>query len=243
MLYQEKAKNDKFKVKNDEGLGFEELLGGGFDEPDDRYVSGKNSFDEDCNKIGDFVGSAMQYPFEGPNALPRVMVAALVSLIPLVGSMVVSGYGVRVVRRTLRGQSDLPVWNDFGGDFMRGLTMWFGGIIFGILLMLSMVAVVTIPIVLILGFPMVAYSVCRYAATDDFSSFFDVLGAYRYVINNLWTSLMVTVSVVIIAIIWAIIVAIGFAMFFLPGLLLSSASVISFTYLMASWGRKVGLEA
>lgn len=242
MMYEEKAKNDKLKVKNDENLDFEELLGGGFDEPDDRYVHGKRTFQDGADGVGEFISVSMQYPFDGPNALPRVMAAALVSLIPVIGSMVVSGYGVRVIRRTLRGQSDLPAWNDFGGDLKRGFMMLIGGFIFGFLMILSMIAVVTIPVVLILGFPMVAYSVCRYAATDDFSVFFDIVGAYRYVTTHVWTSLMVTISAAIMGVIWAIIVGIGFAIFFLPGLLLSSASVISFTYLMGLWGRKVGLE-
>lgn len=245
MMYDEKAKNDKLKAKNDETFGFDDLLTDGYaDETDDRYVKGKRfDYQSGSDGLGEFISDSMRYPFDGPNALPRVGVAALVSLIPFVGSMVVSGYGVRVARRTLRDQRALPMWNDFGGDFMRGLTVFFGTLVFGFLMLLSMVAVVTIPVVIVLGFPMVAYAICRYAATDDFTSFVDILGAYRYVINNLWTSLMVTISAVVIGIIWSIVISIGFVFFVIPGLLLSAASVISFAYLAAAWGRKVGLEA
>jgi hypothetical protein len=243
MFNEAKAKNDKPKYKNDESIDFEDLMTSDDNEPDDRYARNRSDRSIDMSGVGGFVSDAMQYPFDGANALPRVMVAALVSLIPFIGSMVVSGYGVRVIRRTLRGQSELPMWNDFGGDLMRGLTMFFGSLVFGFLMILSMVAVVTIPVVLLLGFPMVAYAACRYAATDDFSSFVDIFGAYRYVIKNFWTSLMVTISAFIIGIVWSILIGLGFVFFVIPGLLLSSASVISFTYLMGAWGRKVGLEA
>jgi len=265
MFDEEKLKNDTQKRKNDQDLGFEDLIGAGYDEPDDRYARNKFSSDENPVGCGVFVGAAMQYPFDGKDSLTKVAIAAGLVLIPFVGQLVVSGYGVRVVRRILRGQRNLPEWNDFGGDFIRGLILCFGGAIFGILMALSMVVVITIPIVSIFGFSMVAYSICRYAETDDFSVFFDILGAYRYVLNNLWVSFMFTMSCILLGISWGITIAVTYMLCYIggsivfailpinfnsvefllavPGLILSAAATISYTFMMGAWGRTVGLEA
>lgn len=265
MFDEEKLKNDQLKHKNDEGLGFEDLIEGGFDETDDRYPRAKLSLSDNNIGCGAFVGAAMQYPFDGKEALTKVAIAAGLALIPFVGQLLVSGYGVRVVRRILRGQRDLPEWNDFGGDFMRGLVILFGGIVFGFLMMLSTIAIVTIPIVTILGFPMVAYAICRYAATDDISAFIDIIGAYRYVLSNIWTSFVMTLSCILLGISWGITIALTYILCYIvgsillsitgigiinsgeflltiPGLILSAAATISFTYMMGAWGRTVGLE-
>lgn len=263
MYDEEKFKNDSPKRKNDESVDFDDLMGDG--DLDDRYARPKLALDDSGIGCGAFVGAAMQYPFDGKDALTKVAIAAGLALIPLIGQLAVSGYGVRVVRRILRGQRDLPEWNDFGGDFMRGLVILFGGIVFGFLMMLSTIAIVTIPIVTILGFPMVAYAICRYAATDDISAFIDIIGAYRYVLSNIWTSFVMTLSCILLGISWGFtitvtyvvctivgsiilgITGIGFNngefLLAIPGLILSAAATISFTFMMGAWGRTVGIEA
>src|SRR5690606_11920003 len=116
--------------------------------------------------------AAIQYPFNGSGALIKLLIAALVNLVPVVGSLVFSGYMVRTVRAVQDGENRLPAWDDFGGDIVNGLLFVIGMFIFGMLLMLSMMLIVTIPFVIFFGFPMYAYIIGRFADTGDFAAFF-----------------------------------------------------------------------
>lgn len=245
MFYDEKPKNDKpkFKDKNDYEAGFDDLLSVGFDEPDDRVVRGMTRRPDDLPGCGDYVSASMQYPFSGDGVFLRLLVTGAIGFIPLLGFIILSGYGIRVVRRVLRGQRGLPAWNDLGGDFTRGLGVFFGSFIFAILLGLSMIAVITIPIVMFLGLPMIAYAFSRYAATEDFSAFFDIFGAFRYVLNNLWSSIIVTFAFVLISFLWGVFIPIGLALFVIPGIVLTGAAFTSAYYLIGAWGRTAGIEA
>lgn len=245
MFYDEKPKNEKpkFKGKNDYEADFDDLLSVGGDEPDDRVVRSKRYLPTEAPGCSDYVSASMQYPFSGDGVTGRLLITGVVGFIPVLGAILLSGYGIRVIRRVLRGQRGLPAWNDLGGDFSRGLGVFFGSIIFAILLALSTIAVITIPVVMFLGLPMVGYVYSRYAATEDFSAFFDLFGAYRYVLNNLWSSIIVTLAFFVIGFLWAFLIPIGLALVVLPGIILTGAAITSLYYLLGAWGRTVGVEA
>jgi hypothetical protein len=68
------------------------------------------------------IGKAFSYPFEDPDWMKKIGIAAAIMLIPLVGAIVVSGWGVEVAHRVIRKEEHpLPEWNDFGGYLVKGL--------------------------------------------------------------------------------------------------------------------------
>jgi hypothetical protein len=51
-----------------------------------------------------------------------MLIGVLLSFIPVFGTLVVFGYWIRIATNVANNQElPLPEWNDFGGDFMRGL--------------------------------------------------------------------------------------------------------------------------
>jgi Protein of unknown function (DUF4013) len=67
-------------------------------------------------------GRAFSFVFEDPDWLKKVGIAALVSLIPLVGQIFLIGWGIEVMRRVIAREAvPLPDWNDFSGHLLRGL--------------------------------------------------------------------------------------------------------------------------
>ena len=67
------------------------------------------------------IGKAFSYIFEDQEWLSKVGIAALVSLIPLIGTLVVLGWMLEITRRViLNNDRPLPAWDDFGGYLSRG---------------------------------------------------------------------------------------------------------------------------
>ncbi len=68
------------------------------------------------------IGKAFVFPTEDQDWLRKVGIAALVMLIPLVGSFALAGWGLEVTRRVIRREPQpLPDWTDFGGYIVGGL--------------------------------------------------------------------------------------------------------------------------
>ncbi|NCO98219.1 DUF4013 domain-containing protein, partial [bacterium] len=66
-------------------------------------------------------GRAFTFVFEDPDWLKKVGIAALVSLIPVVGSIAVLGWTLEITRRVIKGEAEtLPEWNDFGAYIGKG---------------------------------------------------------------------------------------------------------------------------
>jgi hypothetical protein len=51
---------------------------------------------------------ALRYPFQGKDWFRRIFILALVQCIPIVGQLILIGYGLDVVRSVYAGQTDLP---------------------------------------------------------------------------------------------------------------------------------------
>jgi hypothetical protein len=67
-------------------------------------------------------GRAFTYVTEDPEWLKKVIIAALIILIPLVGGLAVMGWGLEINRRIITGETEiLPAWDNFGGFIMNGL--------------------------------------------------------------------------------------------------------------------------
>ncbi|MCS6992899.1 MAG: DUF4013 domain-containing protein [Anaerolineales bacterium] len=61
-------------------------------------------------------GRAFSYAFEDADWLKKAGIAALVFLIPVVGPIILAGWGLEIMRRVIKDEPVLlPDWSDFGG--------------------------------------------------------------------------------------------------------------------------------
>jgi hypothetical protein len=66
-------------------------------------------------------GRAFTYVTEDPDWLKKVGIAAVVMLIPVIGSIVLMGWGLEITRRVINNEAQpLPDWSDFGGLLSKG---------------------------------------------------------------------------------------------------------------------------
>jgi hypothetical protein len=66
-------------------------------------------------------GRAFSYAFEDADWMKKIGIAALVLLIPLVGPIIVIGWGLEITRRVINlDPSPLPGWDDFGSYVSKG---------------------------------------------------------------------------------------------------------------------------
>lgn len=74
---------------------------------------------------------ALSYPLQGKGSFRRVLILALLQLIPIVGQLILLGYGLDIVRAVSRQQTTLPPI-DWRSTVLNGLRMLLAG--FGYLL-------------------------------------------------------------------------------------------------------------
>jgi hypothetical protein len=67
------------------------------------------------------IGRSFTFMFDDKDWLKKIAIGGLVTLVPIL-NFVSLGYALRVLRRVSDGQElPLPEWDDWGGDFIRGL--------------------------------------------------------------------------------------------------------------------------
>jgi hypothetical protein len=215
------------KRKLDDGLKYDDL----YDRRDQTPVT-------ETAGCGAYTTAAIQYPLIGEKGtLVKLLVGGAVMLVPVIGSWIVAGYALRAFRRVLYGDYTLPEWDDFAGDFVSGLVVTIGLFVFGLLMMVSMALVATIPVVIFLGFPMTAYILARYAATGDLASFVDILGAYRAVFFRFGDAVLMMLGSLFLVIVMTIPIAIGSIFLLIPGLMMTFALWLAITFNAAIYGR------
>jgi hypothetical protein len=70
------------------------------------------------------IGRSIQYVFQDPDWIKKVLIGGILMIIPIIGWMIVSGYYLRTVKNVIAGQDlPLPEWGDWGGDLVRGLKL------------------------------------------------------------------------------------------------------------------------
>jgi hypothetical protein len=68
------------------------------------------------------IGKAFSFVFDDENWIVKVLVGGVLSLIPIVGQILLYGYGLEVMKNAIRGQSTpLPEWDDWGGKLVKGI--------------------------------------------------------------------------------------------------------------------------
>lgn len=97
------------------------------------------------------IGRAFTYPFEDENWLKKMLIGAVLNLVPVV-NLIGMGYGLRQMKKVSEGQDlPLPEWDDWGGDFIKGLLMFLATMIY------------TIPIWLLQGVMAIAMAIAANA--------------------------------------------------------------------------------
>ena len=78
------------------------------------------------------IGKSFSYVLDDKSWLKKVAIGGLVSLVP-VFQLVVPGYGLRVLKNVAQESAEpLPEWDDWGGDFVKGVLMLVAGLIYSL---------------------------------------------------------------------------------------------------------------
>ncbi|MCD4673962.1 MAG: DUF4013 domain-containing protein [Anaerolineaceae bacterium] len=77
-------------------------------------------------------GLPFTFPFEDPDWLKKIALAALVSLIPVVGQFFIMGWMLEITRRVIKGESPLLPDLDFGQNLGTGFKAWVIGLVYAL---------------------------------------------------------------------------------------------------------------
>jgi hypothetical protein len=92
------------------------------------------------------VGKAFTYWYKDPKWTTKLLLGALISIVPIL-NFAWAGYTNEIIRRVTRDDSDpLPNWDDLGKFFMQGLILVIAGLIYALPIVL--LSLIYIPIVL-----------------------------------------------------------------------------------------------
>ena len=91
-------------------------------------------------------GKAFSYQFEDQDWIKKILIAAVIPLIPIVGSLIAAGWGVEITKRVIRHDPQpLAEWDDFGGYLAKGFKL----IIIGLVYALPLIIVSICPTILL----------------------------------------------------------------------------------------------
>jgi len=205
-----------------------------------------------------FVDS-LTYPYNSEGFFGKLLIAILLVAIPLLnilGSIVLMGYGLKVISDVMAGEKNLPEF-DFGADFSKGLIVFVATLLYVIPLIIiivllfallggfeepSPIAFLLVLIISLVYALVVVAAVVRYAVEREMSAFTDIMGNINLVTSNPNAALMYLVNTVLLGIILSIAMSIGFALLFIPGLIIMGASTFSQFHLYAQYGKALGLD-
>ncbi len=78
-------------------------------------------------------GRAFSYVFQDPDWVKKVLLAALISLIPIVGQLYLVGWSLAVAQRIIQGQRDIPLPDiEFGEHLGRGFKAAIIGLVYAL---------------------------------------------------------------------------------------------------------------
>ena len=76
-------------------------------------------------------GKSFTFVFDDEEWITKIGLAGLISLIPLVGQIILLGWGFEVTRRVINGDPEpLPDWSDFGGHLMKGFQVFIVALVY-----------------------------------------------------------------------------------------------------------------
>ena len=171
-------------------------------------------------------GKAFTYIFDDEQWFDKLIVPILVSLIPIIGSMALTGFVLRTIKNVVQNEIDPLPRFDFGEDLGRGFRFFLVGLVYSLPVML-VVGLMTIPLLtlnntdtisalgvifLILGgLLMLAYgllmmliqpiAMANFAVKDTFASGFELGNFFKRLGNNFTAWLIVIAGMLIASII------------------------------------------
>jgi hypothetical protein len=85
-------------------------------------------------------GLAFSFPFQDEEWVKKIVVTAVILLIPILGQIAVMGWMVALTRRVIAGEErPLPDWEDFGGLFMDGLKAFAVGLVYSLPIIITVI--------------------------------------------------------------------------------------------------------
>jgi hypothetical protein len=87
-------------------------------------------------------GLAFSFPFQDEKWIEKIVIAAVISLIPIVGWFALLGWSIEIGRRVINGEEQvLADWTDFGGLLTLGFKAWLATLVFSIPLIIVWIPV------------------------------------------------------------------------------------------------------
>ena len=91
-------------------------------------------------------GKAFTYPFDDPDWLKKILIPALIAIIPIVGQIFLIGWSLDVTRRIIRREpSPLPEL-DFGRQMVDGLKAFVIGLVYAIPVFILIIPVIIVSV-------------------------------------------------------------------------------------------------
>jgi len=79
------------------------------------------------------IGKAFGFVFEDERWFSKILLGAVIMLIPIFGQLAVAGYVIDVIRNVMAGNPrPLPDWSDLGRKFMDGLMVTIANLVYGL---------------------------------------------------------------------------------------------------------------
>ncbi len=98
------------------------------------------------------VGKAINFVFEDEQWVSKLLLGAVITLIPIFGQLALMGYVIAVTRNVKSGaERPLPTWDNLGEYFVEGLMFWIASLIYALPLLVIIIPIAVIWILPALG--------------------------------------------------------------------------------------------
>ena len=78
-------------------------------------------------------GKAFTFVFDDPDWLKKVGIGSLLLLIPILGTLMITGWGFHLTRNVIRREAyPLPDWSEFGDILLKGLQVFVIGLVYAL---------------------------------------------------------------------------------------------------------------
>lgn len=79
------------------------------------------------------IGRAFSFIFQDPAWIRKIIILAVLFLVPIIGWLLIGGYALRLLKNVINGEAQpLPEWDDWGGDLAGGFKAFLVGLVWSI---------------------------------------------------------------------------------------------------------------
>lgn len=191
------------------------------------------------------------YPFNSQGLFNRILVALLLTIIPVVGTLILTGYGIKIIGEVYRENKDLPEF-EFGTDLNRGLMAVITAVVYMLpTIVLSIILgaiairpdgtvnliflIVLLPVAMVSTLALVAGYI-RFGISGEAGDLFQIGTNLRTVAEKPVKGLLFFVNGLLYAVFVFVASSIGLALFIIPGLIILTAAQLGTYYLYAQYG-------